>query len=88
MQHALAAMLLVLLIVPGAPSRSDDSLPNLVLVTLDGVRWQEVFGGIDLSLVEDERFTDAPDKMKNAFWHEQREERRKKTQHWTIINMA
>jgi len=78
MQHALAAMLLVLLIVPGAPSRSDDSLPNLVLVTLDGVRWQEVFGGIDLSLVEDERFTDAPDKMKNAFWHEQREERRKK----------
>ena len=30
---------------------------NLVIVTLDGLRWQEVFGGIDSFLVADHKFT-------------------------------
>lgn len=29
---------------------------NLILITLDGLRWQEVFGGIDSVLAQDERF--------------------------------
>ena len=50
--------------------------PNLVLVTLDGVRWQEVFSGIDPLLIEDERYTSAPGHLKETYWREGREERR------------
>lgn len=77
-QNLLAAALVALLCIPATPARSDDLSPKLVLVTLDGVRWQEVFGGIDPGLVDDERYTNAPDEMKKAFWHEQREARRNK----------
>jgi hypothetical protein len=51
---------------------------NLVLVTLDGVRWQEVFGGVDLDLIEDDRFTNDADFLRKKYWHEKRVERRKR----------
>jgi hypothetical protein len=49
---------------------------NLVLVTLDGVRWQEVFGGIDVELIEDDRFTSDAEFLREKYWHEERDERR------------
>ncbi|HEY4966300.1 MAG TPA: hypothetical protein VII28_07865, partial [Puia sp.] len=30
---------------------------NLIVVTLDGMRWQEVFGGIDSQIVVNKKFT-------------------------------
>jgi len=30
---------------------------NLMIITLDGMRWQEVFGGIDSEIVSDKKFT-------------------------------
>lgn len=51
---------------------------NLVLVTLDGVRWQEVFGGIDASLIEDGTFTADAEYLRENYWHDQRTERRKR----------
>jgi len=57
---------------------AQESDGNLVLVTLDGVRWQEVFGGVDLDLIEDERFTTDAEFLKKKYWHEDRVERRKK----------
>ncbi len=65
-------------LLPGYSVSAEDSVENLVLVTLDGVRWQEIFGGVDLNLIDDERYTDSPDEMKRAFWHERRTERRMK----------
>ncbi len=51
---------------------------NLVIVTLDGMRWQEVFGGIDTAIVNNKRFTqDSADVMK-TFWSADVSERRKK----------
>jgi arylsulfatase A-like enzyme len=32
------------------------SAPNLVIVTIDGLRWQEVFGGIDTSIANNPKF--------------------------------
>jgi hypothetical protein len=29
---------------------------NLVIITLDGMRWQEIFGGIDSTIVKDQKF--------------------------------
>ncbi|MCZ6640389.1 MAG: alkaline phosphatase family protein [Gammaproteobacteria bacterium] len=50
---------------------------NLVLVTLDGVRWQEVFGGVDLHLIEDNRYSRYPVKLKSTYWRKARDERRR-----------
>ena len=58
------AFLLALLFLPQHAARAEDPPANLVLVTLDGVRWQEVFGGIDLDLIEDERYTNSPELLK------------------------
>lgn len=57
-------------------ARADEPAANLVLVTLDGVRWQEVFGGIDPDLVDDERYTNSPEQLNELFWSESRDERR------------
>ena len=53
---------------------------NVILITLDGMRWQEVFNGVD------KRFFDQPDynkyhytheEFKSEFWHDNPKERRK-----------
>jgi len=71
-----AVLLLALLMAPAHAVAADDTAENLVLVTLDGVRWQEVFGGIDRELIEDERYSNAQAYLKETYWHEQRQERR------------
>ena len=45
-----AALLLVWLWLPHYATKAEDPSENLVLVSLDGVRWQEVFGGVDFRL--------------------------------------
>lgn len=61
---------------PGAVNAAKDSSAKLVLVTLDGVRWQEIFGGIDLELIQTEDFSRHPEHLKQAYWREGREQRR------------
>ena len=73
----LRLVLLALLLLPCHPVGAADTSANLVLVTMDGVRWQEVFGGVDVDLIEDERYTRNPELLKKTYWREQRTERRK-----------
>jgi hypothetical protein len=51
---------------------------NLVIVTLDGMRWQEVFKGVDEVLMNDSVYNRGIDEMKQKFWAGSEEERRKK----------
>ncbi|HZE85487.1 MAG TPA: alkaline phosphatase family protein, partial [Puia sp.] len=51
---------------------------NLVIVTLDGMRWQEIFGGIDSALLGNAAYTMDKDGLKNKFWSDDARERRKK----------
>ncbi|HMH22937.1 MAG TPA: hypothetical protein VK563_14220 [Puia sp.] len=51
---------------------------NLVIVTLDGMRWQEIFGGIDSALLGNPGFTMDKDGLKSRFWSDDARERRKK----------
>jgi hypothetical protein len=51
---------------------------NLVIVTLDGMRWQEVFGGADAALLSDKRFTHDSSGTAAAFWNDTLDNRRKK----------
>jgi hypothetical protein len=51
---------------------------KLVIVTLDGLRWQEVFGGVDDSLSRDSLFTRDRDGMKSVYGSSSAAERREK----------
>lgn len=48
---------------------------NVVLVTLDGVRWQEVFYGADNSLINNTDFVKKPEQLKTQFWAKTANER-------------
>jgi len=42
---------------------------NLIFITLDGLRWQEVFYGADSLLVMDTKYAQDPEKLTAQFWH-------------------
>ncbi len=71
-----------LLLLGVSRMRGENSLttPKLVLVTLDGVRCEELFGGLDLSVMkhfaQKKKLTALP--SYRAFWAETAEERREK----------
>lgn len=48
---------------------------NVVLVTLDGVRWQEVFNGADANLLSNPDFVKHSEQLKAEFWHEDSKQR-------------
>jgi len=66
-------LILIILLLMGAQfnSFSACSAPlkteNLVVVTLDGMRWQEIFRGIDLKNVLNKKFTRFPLKLMNQY---------------------
>jgi Type I phosphodiesterase / nucleotide pyrophosphatase len=50
---------------------------NVVLVTTDGLRWQEVFRGADASLInKEDGGVDDPDSLRREYWRETPEARR------------
>ena len=51
---------------------------NVVIITLDGMRWQEVFGGVDSALVNNPAYTRSKDGINAGFWSDDIQERRKK----------
>jgi len=50
---------------------------NLILVTLDGMRWQEVFNGADSSLFKKQKSFKDPAGLAATFWKDQAADRRK-----------
>ena len=43
---------------------------NLFLITLDGLRWEEVFSGADPNLVSHPEYVNDSARLKERFWHE------------------
>jgi hypothetical protein len=64
-----------------------DSMPNLVIVTIDGFRWQEVFNGADSALICDQRFTPDTALQKLLYWHDSPLQRREKLlpRFWLLV---
>ncbi|MCX8020043.1 MAG: hypothetical protein N2747_06070 [Chitinophagaceae bacterium] len=50
---------------------------RVILITLDGFRWQEVFLGADSSLLHDPDYTPDTATLKMLYWHPEAESRRK-----------
>src|SRR6476620_968864 len=51
---------------------------NVVIVTLDGMRWQEIFGGVDSALMNNRNYTRDTESVAKMFWSDDVNERRKK----------
>lgn len=56
--------------------QSKQKTQNVVLVTLDGFRWQEVFNGADSSFMRQQQHLKDP-KLKEKFWRDNLADRRK-----------
>ncbi|MEX6690631.1 alkaline phosphatase family protein [Danxiaibacter flavus] len=50
---------------------------NVVIVTLDGMRWQEIFNGADSALIASKEFTHDYSGIVKKYWNNNTEERRK-----------
>lgn len=51
--------------------------PKVILITLDGLRWQELFTGADSLLVSNKEYVSDTTDLKGKFWRNSPEERRK-----------
>ena len=49
---------------------------RLVIITFDGLRWQELFSGADEALVGNQRYVSNPGELKKKYWRATPEERR------------
>ena len=66
--HKILKVLLASFILLASSVCANDA--NVVLVTLDGVRWQEVFSGADKNLISNKDFVKQPSDLSNEFWDE------------------
>jgi hypothetical protein len=70
---------LLMLSILAKAQQSQPAAENLIIITLDGLRWQEVFGGIDPALAGDKTFNQGDSaKLMNRYWSADPIERRKK----------
>jgi hypothetical protein len=58
-------------------AQSNRKTENVFIITLDGYRWQELFTGADLALIQNKTFTDDSAGMMAQFWKDSPLERRK-----------
>ena len=56
---------------------TSDTTQKVILITLDGFRWQELFGGVDSVLMESDKYSSGKDEIKSRFWRAAKEESRK-----------
>jgi len=71
----LVLLFLALLIVPKLFAQNHRT-QNVIVVTLDGFRWQELYRGADSTLINS-KYTDSKADIRKKFWAQTPEERRK-----------
>lgn len=73
-------MLLIILASLGIPAYSQSTLKteNVILISLDGLRWQEVFTGIDEKLMAHKEYVYNPEALFDQFWDDDVDVRKKK----------
>lgn len=73
-----AVFLLVLFLLPLEIRAQDLETEYVILITLDGLRWKELYSGADALLLRDDRYVDSPDRLAERFWAPTPEARREK----------
>ena len=79
-QFVLLTLILTCLLISGLNQKAqaqNSSTEKIVLITLDGFRWQELFTGADSLLIDNEDYVSDVSSLKEQFWRETPTERRK-----------
>lgn len=71
-------IIFLVIIVAGNAAKAQQKTENLIIVTLDGFRWQEVFGGIDSLILTDKNAVHDSAGMAKKYWAPTPDGRRKK----------
>ena len=60
---------------------------NVFLITLDGLRWEELYTGADPWLLDQKKYSSNPDRLKEEYWDDDPQQRRHKLMpfFWTSI---
>jgi Sulfatase len=69
---------LIIIFLPGYITFAQSQAENVILITLDGMRWQEVFTGADSILVKHKDYVEDAVGLRARFWHDQPVTRREK----------
>ena len=88
MKRIVFTLLLLVSLVTGITKvYSQQATENIVVVTLDGMRWQEIFGGADEQLLKNKKYTKDSSGTSGMFWNDSPDIRRKKLFPfvWTVI---
>ena len=78
----LSSVFLLLMLAACTPEKKneieivEDASNKVFVITLDGLRWQELFSGADSLLVENKEYVGNPKSLKKEFWRESATERR------------
>jgi len=88
-RHLGRIIISLFLVLPALGLRAQDDLhtENVILVTMDGFRWQELFTGADAKLISNEAFVEEPAVLRERFWDDDPATRRKLLMPfiWTVI---
>ncbi|TDD95038.1 alkaline phosphatase family protein [Flavobacterium cellulosilyticum] len=60
-----------------AQQKTETKKPKIILITLDGFRWQELFTGADANLIANKEYVEDTLELKKHFWRATPEDRRK-----------
>ncbi|THV61008.1 phosphoglyceromutase [Flagellimonas alvinocaridis] len=69
-------LLIMALVAMQIGNAQDSNNTKVILITLDGFRWQELFTGADSLLVTNKEYVHNPDMLKNTYWRDTPKERR------------
>ncbi len=69
-------LILSVLLLCSAWAQAEET--RVILVTLDGVRWQELFHGVDPELIQDKRYVKKPERLRKDYWHKEEKRRRER----------
>ncbi len=78
MKRGIYILIFLLLQTISAAVTAQPKTENIVIVTLDGMRWQEVFSGADAVILKNKKYTKDSSGTSKDFWVDDASERRKK----------
>jgi hypothetical protein len=60
---------------------------NIIIITIDGLRWQEIFTGADESIINERKYVSDTSIVKEMYWDNEATERRKKLMPflWNVV---
>lgn len=82
-----AVFILLLLCVYASYAQTGTKTQHVFIITIDGLRWQEIFTGADKRIINNRDYVKDPALLRDMYWDDTQEERRKKLMpfFWNII---